>query len=171
MDPQAAICGLDLLGGIAVGYGAGSGITASPGADHGGHGADVVAELDLAMGGGCAMPTPISITVPLPGHIRAAIPRYLEVYWASIDPVLPLVHRQSFEAAPDDVLSCAMAAVATQYFSSREDRNRGNDLHEFAWQELKRVSEGASSAPTPLALPPSSDPSILCQLTLLVMPC
>ncbi|AEO64534.1 uncharacterized protein THITE_47417 [Thermothielavioides terrestris NRRL 8126] len=141
MDPQAAICGLDLLGGIAVGYGAGSGITASPGADHGGHGADVVAELDLAMGGGCAMPTPISITVPLPGHIRAAIPRYLEVYWASIDPVLPLVHRQSFEAAPDDVLSCAMAAVATQYFSSREDRNRGNDLHEFAWQELKRVPQ------------------------------
>jgi hypothetical protein len=54
---------------------------------------------------------------------------------------LPLIHRQTFEAAPEDVLKCAMAAVATQHLDNREDRTRGNQLHEFAWQEVKRVSD------------------------------
>jgi hypothetical protein len=138
---QEAMCGLDVLGGLAVGYGAaGSSSVASPGHDYASNSSAIVPELDLAMTGACAMTMLQASAIPLPGPIRAAIPRYLDVYWAQIDPVLPLVHRQSFEAAPEDVLRCAMAAVATQYLNSREDRNRGNQLHEYAWQEVKRVS-------------------------------
>ncbi|KAK4240204.1 hypothetical protein C8A03DRAFT_31679 [Achaetomium macrosporum] len=141
MGSQAAIGSLGVLDGLAIGYGAGGSNAASPGADNASHSSGIVAELDLAMGGACAMATRSSITIPLPGPVRAAIPRYLEIYWAQIDPVLPLVHRQLFEAAPEDVLRCAMAAVATQQLNSREDRNRGNQLHEFAWQEVKRMAQ------------------------------
>jgi hypothetical protein len=142
---------LDILDGLAVaGYGAGSS-AASPGADNASHSSGIIAELDLALGGGCAMPSPLSMTIPLPGPVLAAIPRYMEIYWSQVDPVLPLVHRQSFEAAPEDVLKCAMAAVATQHLDNREDRTRGNQLHEFAWQEVKRVS----GAPMPDSQPTS----------------
>lgn len=87
------------------------------------------------------MPIPVSMAIPLPAPVRAAIPRYVEEYWARVDPVLPLVHRRLFEAGPEDVLKCAMAAVATQHLACREDRNRGAQLHEFAWHEVKRVSD------------------------------
>jgi hypothetical protein len=79
-----------------------------------------------------------AITLPRP--VRNAIPDLLEVYWKRFDTFFPLVHRRSFEAAPNDVLRCAMAAMATQFLDSKEDRLRGNTLHEFAWQEVKRVS-------------------------------
>jgi hypothetical protein len=140
LGSHGAMGALDVLDGLAVaGYGASSG-AASPGADNASHSSGIIAELDLALGGGCAMPAPLSMTIPLPGPVLAAIPRYLEIYWSQVDPVLPLIHRQSFEAAPEDVLKCAMAAVATQHLDNREDRTRGNQLHEFAWQEVKRVS-------------------------------
>jgi hypothetical protein len=102
----------------------------------------MVPELDLAFIGGCALPGPPSITIPLPGPVRAAIPRYIDVYWAQVDPILPFIHYQSFQDGSEDVLKCAMAAVATQHLDNREDRTRGNQLHEFAWQEVKRVSGG-----------------------------
>lgn len=138
-DLMGAPAGMDMLGGLGVGYGVSS--AASPGCDSNNHSSGIVAELDLAMGGGCDMPIPISMTIPLPGPVRAAIPRYIEEYWTQVDPMLPLVHRRLFEAAPEDALKCAMAAVATQHLDCREDRTRGNQLHEFAWQEVKRVSE------------------------------
>ncbi|KAK3294996.1 uncharacterized protein B0H64DRAFT_325455 [Chaetomium fimeti] len=127
---------MDVLGGLGVGYAA-----TSPGADNASHSSDMVPELDLAFIGGCALPGPPSITIPLPGPVRAAIPRYLEVYWSHVDPILPFIHYQTFDAASEDVLKCAMAAVATQHLDSREDRTRGNQLHEFAWQEVKRVPQ------------------------------
>ncbi|KAK4042635.1 hypothetical protein C8A01DRAFT_33299 [Parachaetomium inaequale] len=130
-----ASMGLNVLGGLAVEYAA-----ASPG-DNASHSSGIVAELDLALGDGCALPGHSSMTIPLPGPVRAAIPRYLDIYWAQVDPVLPLIHRQTFEAAPEDVLKCAMAAVATQHLDNREDRTRGNQLHEFAWQEVKRIPQ------------------------------
>jgi hypothetical protein len=144
LDSHASLDTLDVLGGLSMGYG---GITAaSPGADNSSHGSDIVAELDLALGGGCAMPTSSSMSIPLPGPVRSAIPRYLDLYWTQVNPVLPLVHRQSFDAAPEDVLRCAMAAVATQHLDNKEDRTRGNQLHEYAWQEVKRVSDGPKRA-------------------------
>ncbi len=88
------------------------------------------------------MPATSSMTIPLPAPVRAAIPRYLDIYWTQVDPVLPLIHRQSVGNDLEDVLRCSMAAVATQNLDDREDRTRGNQLHEFAWQEVKRVSDG-----------------------------
>jgi hypothetical protein len=139
LDSHASLDALDVLGGLSMGYGGTT--AASPGADNSSHGSDIVAELDLALGGGCAMPTSSSMSIPLPGPVRSAIPRYLDLYWTQVDPALPLIHRQSFDAAPEDVLRCAMAAVATQHLDNKEDRTRGNQLHEYAWQEVKRVSD------------------------------
>ncbi|KXX76370.1 putative transcription factor TDA9 [Madurella mycetomatis] len=139
---QGAISGMNLLGGLDIGYGgSGSANAVSPGGDNSNHSNGIVAGLDLAMVGGCAIPGPAAMAIPLPGPVRAAIPGYLKVYWARVDPLLPLVHRQSFEAAPEEVLKCAMAALATQHLDNREDRARGNQLHEYAWQELKRIPQ------------------------------
>ncbi|TEA22855.1 Zinc finger protein klf1 [Colletotrichum sidae] len=75
-----------------------------------------------------------------PANVYRAIPSYLEVYWEKVHQIFPIVHRRTFEAAVEqfDVLRCAMAAVATQYMSSKEDRIRGNQLHEYAWQQSRR---------------------------------
>ncbi|KAK4676725.1 hypothetical protein QC764_402760 [Podospora pseudoanserina] len=99
--------------------------------------------LNLELGSKYAMHSsmPPSMNIPLPAAIRTAIPGYLDVYWEKVHPVLPIVHRQSFEAEPEDVLRCAMAAVATQHLDTKEDRNRGNQLHEHAWQEAKRAAK------------------------------
>lgn len=66
-------------------------------------------ELHGMGGGGCAASAvPIS---PLTRTIRNAIPTYLNVFWNRFHIVYPIVHRASFEAAPEPVLSYAMAAV------------------------------------------------------------
>ncbi|KAK5661675.1 hypothetical protein OQA88_9775 [Cercophora sp. LCS_1] len=130
-----AMGGLGVLGGLGVGFG--GGLDAS--GDNGEHGSGILAALDLPLGGGCGMPG-VAMSIPLQRPVRASIPGYLDMYWQRVDPILPVVHRQSFEAAPEDVLRCAMAAVATQYTDNKEDRNRGNQLHEYAWHEAKRVT-------------------------------
>lgn len=140
LGSQGTMGSLDVLGNLAAAYG-GNNSAASPHADNVSHSSGMVTELelDLALRGDCGMSIP-SMTIPLPGPVRSAIPRYLEIYWAQVDPVLPLIHRQSHDGGLEDILKCAMAAVATQHLDSREDRTRGNQLHEFAWQEVKRVS-------------------------------
>lgn len=70
-------------------------------------------------------------------QVRNAIPRYIDLYWKRFDTLFPLVHRKSSKTAADEVLRCAMAAVGTQFLQSKEDRIRGNELHEFAWKEVK----------------------------------
>ncbi len=89
-------------------------------------------------GGGIVM---AARPMPLPSTVWKAIPGYLDVYWQRFHPTFPIVHRPTFEAASggDGVLRCAMAAAATQFLDGNEDRIRGNLLHEFAWQEVKRV--------------------------------
>ncbi|KAI0601512.1 hypothetical protein F4775DRAFT_400010 [Biscogniauxia sp. FL1348] len=86
---------------------------------------------------GAAFLTAITISRP----IRSAIPEYLDVYWKRFDNLFPLVHCRSLEPAADEVLQCAMAAVGTQFLRGKEDRIRGNTLHEFAWQEAKRFPQ------------------------------
>lgn len=81
-----------------------------------------------------------TMSTPLPRSVRNAIPTYLAVYWERFHGLYPVVHRQTFEEQGEDALRCAMAAIATQYMSSKEDRIRGSQLHDFAWQEAKRVS-------------------------------
>ncbi|KAI2463625.1 hypothetical protein F4781DRAFT_440388 [Annulohypoxylon bovei var. microspora] len=74
-------------------------------------------------------------------HVRNAIPRYIDIYWKRFDTLYPLVHRKSVKTAADEVLRCAMAAVGTQFLQSKEDRIRGNELHEFAWKEVKTCTQ------------------------------
>lgn len=134
-DAQADMAGVGALDGLGSGF---------RGMDvHGNtpeHGNSLMSTMGLAMNGGCAMPV-VGMPMSLPRAVQAAIPHYIEVYWTRVQPRLPLVHRPSFEAAPEHVLRCAMAAVASQYISSKEDRGRGNQLHEYAWQEAKRVCD------------------------------
>lgn len=100
----------------------------------------LLAALDLPMTG-CGMPGVVLSSQQLPRQVHAAIPGYIELYWQKFHRLYPIVHRSSFGSAGEEVLRCAMAAVATQYLGTKEDRLRGNQLHEHAWQELKRVSE------------------------------
>ncbi|KAK3331933.1 hypothetical protein B0T19DRAFT_89320 [Cercophora scortea] len=121
-------------GGMGVGYGAED--DRRHGDESGNLGSDVLTALSLPMGAGCGMlgvPMATSLTRPLHG--------YINVYWARVHPLLPIVHRQSFEAGPENVLQYAMAAVATQYLENTEDRIKGNQLHEHAWQEVKRTTQ------------------------------
>ncbi|XXH03486.1 choline-phosphate cytidylyltransferase [Hypoxylon texense] len=74
-------------------------------------------------------------------HVRKAIPKYLEVYWKRFDTLFPLVHRKSIKTAADEVLCCAMAAIGTQFLQGKEDRIRGNELHEFAWKEVNLCAQ------------------------------
>ncbi|KAH8887725.1 hypothetical protein GQ53DRAFT_768056 [Thozetella sp. PMI_491] len=128
------LVGMDALAGLG---GAAFPGHVSPGASGDGVAALTALELSLSACGG---PAP-TISIPLPRPVRAAIPEYLEVYWARVHRVFPVVHRPSFESAPEDVLRCAMAALATQYLEGKEDRNKGNQLHEYAWQEAKRIPQ------------------------------
>ncbi|KAF3353480.1 hypothetical protein VdG1_08147 [Verticillium dahliae VDG1] len=81
-----------------------------------------------------------SSLAPPPASAYRAIPYYIEVYWDKFHHLFPIVHRRTFEEALEqcDLLRCAMAAVATQYLTGKEDRIRGNQLHEYAWQQARR---------------------------------
>ncbi|KAH7149676.1 hypothetical protein B0J13DRAFT_621507 [Dactylonectria estremocensis] len=84
---------------------------------------------------------PVSLT----RAIRDMIPAYIEVYWEKVHPLYPVVHRPSFEnlseaaAGHVDVLRCAMAAIATQFFPDKEHRMKGAELHAYAWNKSKVV--------------------------------
>lgn len=86
----------------------------------------------------------LGTVTPLPRSVRNAIPIYLDVYWERFHVHYPIVHRWSSEGAEEEVLRCAMAAIATQFMNGKEDRIRGSQLHEYAWQEAKRVSDSCS---------------------------
>ncbi|TQN73724.1 Zinc finger protein zas1, partial [Colletotrichum shisoi] len=88
-----------------------------------------------------AAPALMQGSLPLPpANVCQAIPAYLDVYWERCHHAFPIIHRRTFEAAAEhvDVLRCAMAALATQHLSTKEDRIRGNQLHEYAWQQSRR---------------------------------
>lgn len=73
--------------------------------------------------------------------ILNAVPSYIGIYWKHVHRALPILHRPSFDVAGEEALRYAMAALATQHLNSMEDRIRGSQLHEYAWQEAKRVSK------------------------------
>lgn len=97
----------------------------------------------------------------LPRAVRASVPAYLDAYWNRFRG-FPLVHRAGVEAmaamaaatgTPEmqlqmDVLRCAMAAIGAQFVDGKEDRVRGNHLHEFAWQQSRYVSSSVRSNPS-----------------------
>ncbi|TLD28182.1 hypothetical protein PspLS_03232 [Pyricularia sp. CBS 133598] len=87
---------------------------------------------------GCAS-APVSLTSPLPRHIHNAMPTYEDVYWDSLDPEYPFVHRRMSHEAGDDVLRSAMAAVGAQCLDGLEHRVRSSILHKHAWEEVRRI--------------------------------
>ncbi|KAI0015173.1 hypothetical protein F4780DRAFT_109146 [Xylariomycetidae sp. FL0641] len=91
----------------------------------------------LASCPGAAFPRVGSLRRPL----QNALPEYLEVYWKRFDPLFPFVHRRSVESAAGEVLRCAMAAIATQYLPSKEARDHGKELHDFARKEVQSCSQ------------------------------
>ncbi|KAK3394897.1 hypothetical protein B0H63DRAFT_386746 [Podospora didyma] len=132
------VMGMGVLNGLASGFSA----DVSPGGDNGnGQRSGILTSLDLPLAGGECGASGIALALPLQRQVVAAIPNYLDAYWQLVHPTFPLVHRPTFEASPEDILRCAMAAVATQYLGNKEDRTRGNLLHEYAWQEAKRVPQ------------------------------
>jgi hypothetical protein len=104
-----------------------------------GNSSGLLAALDLPMTG-CGMTGIALSSLQLTRHVLASVPDYVEVYWQKFHQLYPIVHRATFESAAEDVLRYAMAAVASQYLDTKEDRLRGSQLHEYAWQELRRVS-------------------------------
>ncbi|KAH8840318.1 hypothetical protein MCOR27_004141 [Pyricularia oryzae] len=87
---------------------------------------------------GCAS-APISLTSSLPRHIHNVMPTYEDVYWDSLDPEYPFVHRRMSDEADDDVLRSAMAAVGAQCLDGLEHRVRSSILHKHAWEEVRRI--------------------------------
>jgi hypothetical protein len=85
--------------------------------------------------------TPALMSGSLSRAVRNAIPAYLDVYFARFQHLFPMIHRPSFEATGEqaEVLRCAMAAMGTQYLDGKDDRIRGNQLHEWAWQQTRYV--------------------------------
>ncbi|TAQ83741.1 hypothetical protein B7494_g7943 [Chlorociboria aeruginascens] len=55
---------------------------------------------------------------------------YLSSYWQFFDPLFPIIHRPTFDPNEDSLLSCAMAAIGTQYHDTIEARQRGMELNE-----------------------------------------
>ncbi|KAI1822111.1 hypothetical protein F4861DRAFT_416528 [Xylaria intraflava] len=76
----------------------------------------------------------LTAQVPSPAAL-SAIPRYLDVYWKRFDTLFPLVHRRSSEIPADPVLRSAMAALGSQFLTSKEDRINSQTLYDFALQE------------------------------------
>ncbi|PSR98986.1 hypothetical protein BD289DRAFT_65961 [Coniella lustricola] len=112
-----------------------SGSGSSHWTDNHSDGGKPIGEAGLSRACGYAVGTTTTLT-SLSRAIRNAIPSYLDVYWDRFNVLYPIIHRNGFQG--EQILRCAMAAVATQYMAGKEDRIRGNQLHEFAWQEAKR---------------------------------
>lgn len=88
--------------------------------------------------------------VSLSREARSALPTYIDIYWERVHPFYPIIHRCTGENSNDvalehvDVLRCAMAAVATQFLGHREHRINGSQLHAYAWQKSKSLTEAAT---------------------------
>ncbi|TLS24669.1 hypothetical protein PpBr36_08122 [Pyricularia pennisetigena] len=87
---------------------------------------------------GCANAS-VSLTSPLPRHIHNAMPAYEDVYWDSLGPEYPFVHRRMSDEAGDMILRSAMAAVGAQCLDGLAHRARSSILHKHAWEEVRRI--------------------------------
>ncbi|KAH6899763.1 hypothetical protein B0T10DRAFT_452303 [Thelonectria olida] len=109
---------------------------------------------DFLNGAGCGRPEGLGLLASrsvapdrLDTATREAIPEYLKVYWEKVYPLYPVIHRRMFdfvtEATKDyfDVLRCAMAAIATQYLTDKDDRVKGAQLYQYAWYKSKLANE------------------------------
>ncbi|KAL1865666.1 hypothetical protein Daus18300_007042 [Diaporthe australafricana] len=125
----------NMMGGVGI-YG-GDGSSPSWPSDSPG---DILGGTALGNMGGCGSGG-MTVVTHLSRVVRNSIASYLDVYWDKVHVLYPFIHRGTVEGAGEDALKCAMAAIATQYLNNKEDRIRGNQLHEYAWQEAKRYTQ------------------------------
>ncbi|KAG6359135.1 hypothetical protein INS49_012655 [Diaporthe citri] len=131
---EMAMGGGNLMGGVGI-YADGG----SPSWSSNSHG-DILTGSALAGVGGCGSGG-MTVVIPLPRSARNSIPSYLDVYWDKFNVLYPFIHRGTVGGVGEDALRCAMAAIATQFLDNKDDRIRGNQLHEFASQEAKRHTQ------------------------------
>ncbi|KEY69978.1 hypothetical protein S7711_03996 [Stachybotrys chartarum IBT 7711] len=90
-----------------------------------------------------------TIHLSLTTAARDAIPAYIRMYWDKVDPLYPVVHKNTFENRTDvasqqlEMLQYAMAAVATQFSSHQDDRIHGSQLHTCVRQKLRALHTGS----------------------------
>lgn len=132
---EMAMGGGNMIGTVGI-YGTGDGSSPSWPSNSPG---DILTGSALAGVGGCGNGG-MTVVTPLARSVRNNIPAYLEVYWDKFHVLYPFLHRSTVGGIGEDALRCAMAAIATQFLDNKDDRIRGNFLHEFASQEAKRVS-------------------------------
>ena len=96
---------------------------------------DMVEQQSLGSLGTMTMSLPISYQTQL-----AQLDSYIISYWQSFDYKLPIIHRGTFDATEDRLLSSAMAALGTQYKNSPEARQRGVELNDYCRKSIGLVS-------------------------------
>jgi hypothetical protein len=72
---------------------------------------------DMQKLGGLTINSPSS-----PRHSLEQLDIYILSYWASFDPLYPIIHRGTFNASENRLLAFAMAAIGTQYHSALDVR-------------------------------------------------
>jgi len=65
---------------------------------------------------------------------------YIESYWKSFHQLFPVVHRETFDPAANDLLTNAIAAIGTQYHDSPEARREGMEMNEYCKKSIDHVS-------------------------------
>ena len=76
-------------------------------------------------------------------RINALVEQYLEQYWARVDPILPIVHRASFDATihKHPILTAAMAALGAQCATKNPNRSLAVKIHRRCQEALASVSK------------------------------
>ncbi|POS78927.1 hypothetical protein DHEL01_v202669 [Diaporthe helianthi] len=121
---------------------------------------DILTGSALAGVGGCGSGG-MTVGSTLSRPVRNSISSYLNVYWNKFHTWYPFIHRSAIGDFGEDALKCAMAAIATQFLDNKEDRIRGNVLHEFAWQEARRHTQYSQYSQWSL---PVKQAIVLCEL-------
>jgi hypothetical protein len=71
---------------------------------------------------------------------QAQLDTYLSTYWRLFDPLIPIIHRGTFDSYEDNLLSSAMAAIGTQFHDDAQARQQGVELHDFCKKSIDLVS-------------------------------
>lgn len=66
--------------------------------------------------------------------------KYIDSYFLYFHQFVPIIHRPTFKQAENSLLTCAMAAIGTQYHGALEARAKGSELNEACREVLSLVS-------------------------------
>ncbi|CAG8976305.1 hypothetical protein HYALB_00005711 [Hymenoscyphus albidus] len=65
----------------------------------------------------------------------------IDSYWQNFHPLLPFIHRPTYNTVEGSLLTSAIAAIGTQYHNTPEARARGTELNEFCRGSIERRLE------------------------------